>query len=439
LADPLTPAIEALAARKDLLGWTARHRRVRGEQLFADRHRVEARRSVESDQVILDVLCASDGATDPPSCGAASATVTAGEDPGPAIEFAAQAARRTRNPRYPLPSPSPIPDVGLADSKVLTDLGGGVASLHDRLQARASRDTSARLTLAEWFAEHEETHLVNSQGIDAQQGRTQLSLEWIVLAGDGQGRVETILDLSRRRLDDLDVEAQWDQVARQTADRHRAETAPTYQGPVVLRGKTIGTFLNSGPIQTLGSGRSRFSKLSHWEPGSSVFRGEVEGDPLTVWATRLIPYGENAGRFDDEGLPGQRVLLIEENIFRRYSAGQRYATYLSVPATGSFGDIEIPAGSTPESDLLGEPHMEVVSWSWFSPNPTVGDFAAEIRLGYVVENGQRRPFSGGLLVGNLFDALANVRWSAETGFFGNYLGPNTARFASLQVTPSRAT
>jgi predicted Zn-dependent protease len=438
LADPLTTAIHALAARKDLLGWTARHRRVRGEQLFADRQRVEARRSVESDQVILDVLCASDGAADPPSCGAASATVTAGEDPGPAIDFAAQAARRTRNPRYPLPSPSPIPEVGLADPALLNDLGGGLASLHDRLHGCASRDASARLTLAEWFAEHEETHLVNSQGVDAEQRRTELSLEWIVLAGDGQGRVETILDLSRRRLSDLDVEAEWDQVARQTADRHRAEAAPSYQGPVVLHGKTLGIFLNSGPIQTLASGRSRFSKLSHWEPGASVFRGEVAGDPLTVWATRLIPYAEHASRFDDEGLPGQRVLLIEKNIFRTYSAGQRYANYLSVPATGAFGDIEIPAGSTPAADLLGESHVEVVSWSWFSPNPTVGDFAAEVRLGYVVENGQRRPFSGGLLVGNLFDALANVRWSAETGFFGDYLGPTTARFASLQVTPSRA-
>jgi hypothetical protein len=40
-------------------------------------------------------------------------------------------------------------------------------------------------------------------------------------------------------------------------------------------------------------------------------------------------------------------------------------------------------------------------------------------------------------VGNLLDALANVRWSSETGFFGSYLGPTTARFGSLQVTPSR--
>ncbi len=242
----------------------------------------------------------------------------------------------------------------------------------------------------------------------------------------------------RRRLADLDVEGEWNQIARHTADRHKAGAAPTYQGPVILRGKALRTFLDSGPFRTLASGRSRFSKISPWEPGKSIFRGEVRGDPLTVWATRITPYGENASRFDDEGLPGQRVLLVEQGIFRAYSASQRYATYLSVPATGSFGDIELPPGATPAAHLTGEPYVEVISWSDFSPEATIGDFAAEVRLGYLVEDGRRQAFSGGLLVGNLFDALADVRWSSETGFFGSYLGPTTARFASLQVTPSRA-
>jgi len=38
-----------------------------------------------------------------------------------------------------------------------------------------------------------------------------------------------------------------------------------------------------------------------------------------------------------------------------------------------------------------------------------------------------------MLVGNLLDALADVSWSTETGFYGNYLGPRGARFNSLQV------
>jgi predicted Zn-dependent protease len=84
--------------------------------------------------------------------------------------------------------------------------------------------------------------------------------------------------------------------------------------------------------------------------------------------------------------------------------------------------------------LLAEPYIEIIQFSWFNPDPITGDFASEIRLGYLVENGTRKPFKGGQLIGNYMEALADVRWSAETGFFGNYLGPHTARFNDLKVS-----
>ena len=45
----------------------------------------------------------------------------------------------------------------------------------------------------------------------------------------------------------------------------------------------------------------------------------------------------------------------------------------------------------------------------------------------------RTPFHGGLLVGNVLDALAAARWSEETGFYGDYQGPTTARFGHVTV------
>ena len=102
-------------------------------------------------------------------------------------------------------------------------------------------------------------------------------------------------------------------------------------------------------------------------------------------------------------------------------------------ATGQFGDVELAPGPTPAAELLKEDHVEIVDFSWFNPDLISGDFSCEIRLGYVVEGGERKPFKGGMLVGNFLDALADVRWSADTGFYGNYLGPTTARFSELVV------
>jgi PmbA protein len=77
--------------------------------------------------------------------------------------------------------------------------------------------------------------------------------------------------------------------------------------------------------------------------------------------------------------------------------------------------------------------VEIIQFSWFDPDPITGDFATEIRFGYLVENGLRKPIKGGQLIGNFMDALADVQWSAETGCFGNYLGPHTARFNNLKI------
>jgi predicted Zn-dependent protease len=211
----------------------------------------------------------------------------------------------------------------------------------------------------------------------------------------------------------------------------------------VLRREALANFMcgdkviaDNGLFAVLGSARSKFSQLSKWEIGESIFRGEVRGDPLTVWATRQLPYGTQSNIFDDEGLPAQRVLLVEDNVLRTFTAGQRYADYLSLPPTGAFGNIEVPPGRTAQTELLAAPHVEIVSFSWFNPNPITGDFSTEIRLGYVVDQNGRRPFRGGLLIGNVLDALADVCWSSETEFIGNYLGPAAARFASLTVAGS---
>jgi len=126
--------------------------------------------------------------------------------------------------------------------------------------------------------------------------------------------------------------------------------------------------------------------------------------------------------------------LIRNNELVAFWARQRFAEYLDLPATGDFGNIELAPGSTPAEELLSAPHIEIVEFSAFVTNMISGDFSNEIRLGYVVDGEKRTPFKGGLLVGNLLDALADVRWSSETGFYGCYLGPTTARFNELTVT-----
>jgi len=429
----LKELIRALEARTDLAAWTVRHIRVHGAQMYAVPLGVEAQRDVANERFVLDVLRETPGADGSPGVGTGNATLLPGDPIPRAIEAAAHMAALAHNPPHQIPGPARPPAVPLTDRVLQADPAGAAESLMIRLFAAAASHPGVQLTSAECFAEEETTTIRNSRGLEADQTKTRIDLEWVLQARKDGVEVESFTELTRRRSRDFDLEGEIGLQAERTVDLLTASPPPNYEGPVVLRGETLRVFFEAGVLETLGSAASKYRKYSSWEVGKSVFKDGVKGDPLSVWATRLLPYGSKSNRFDDEGLPAQRVELIRRGTLRHFSASQRYSDYLRLPATGAFGNTEVSAGKTPARKLLAEPHVEVVAFSWFDPDPITGEFASEIRQGYVVEKGRRKAFKGGLLVGNYLDALADGRWSAETGFYGTYAGPVAVRFTKLRV------
>lgn len=429
--------IEALNKRSELAGWTLRHVKTRSAQVYAVPQGIEAQRAVDEERYLIDVLRNNTGAEGSPAMGSGDVSLLPGDDIDLAIGQAVLVAGLVANPVHRLPEPAALPEVQLSDPDLKKDASAVMMGLMQRIRS-AAEHPQVRLTAVECSGEICHTHLINSRGIDAEQEETQIELEFVLHTRKDGSEAETFHVMRRRRVSDLDIEAVVENQMRYTIDALHAEAPASWQGPVVLREDALATFLagdqlNGSVIRTLSSGEAKYAGFSSWEPGKSVFRGEVVGDPLTVWANRSLPFGNNSDRFDAEGLPAQRLALIRDNEFVGFSASQRYADYLQIPATGAFGNIELPAGKSPASALLAEPFVEIVQFSWFNPDPITGDFATEIRFGYLVQDGKRKPFKGGQLVGNYMDALANVRWSAETGFFGGYLGPRTARFNELKI------
>jgi predicted Zn-dependent protease len=434
----LNKIVDALNKRSDLAGWTVRHLVSRGTQAYAVPRQTEAKRTVGIEQYKIDVLRRTSDPDGKEAVGSGNATLLAGGDIDSAIERAILTAGLVANPVHTIPGPAPLPDVPLVDTDLQKDASNATQVVMERIQASASKNRDVYLTAAECFGEIHTTHLVNSRGIDAEQESTQINIEFVLHSRRDDQDVETFVEVRRRRVADLGMEKEIEHRVQQTLDQFITTSAPSWQGAVVVRGDVLATFmagdsLRGGVLHSLGDAEAKYAKYSSWEIGKSVFRNEVRGDPLTVWATRCIPFGIYSSRFDEEGLPAQRVELIRDNELVAFSASQRYADYLSLPATGAFGGVEVPAGQTKTSALLEEPYVEIIQFSWFNPDPITGDFATEIRFGYLVENGIRKPFRGGQLVGNFMDALADVRWSAETGMFGNYLGPQTARFNKLKI------
>ena len=424
---------KALSQKDHVQAWNIRHIRAREFQQYDLQDTTEAYRTTVDEKYLIDVLRENRSEEGELTVGLGSASVLAEGQIEEAVEQAYLTAGLVHNPPYEFPLPKQPPEVSLVDPRLLNNPQGTLAEVLSGLKDRTREHPEVRLSAAEGFGEIIETRLVSSRGMDVEQTATNLYVQWVFMSGEGEREVETFVELSRRRLEDLDLAGEIARRAGYTLDLREAGQPVSYRGPVVVRGGALAEMVGSDVLRNLSSAGLKFSGETPWKLGESIAREELKGDPLHCWANRMLPYGTLSSRFDSEGIPAQRVELVRDHKLTAFTARKRFADYLNLPATGAFGNLEIAPGSTPEADLIREPYVEAAEFSWFNPNPITGDFSSEIRLGYVVDQEGRRPFRGGLLVGNLLDALADVSWSEETGFYGSYQGPRTARFNQLQI------
>lgn len=429
---------KALENHPAIKAWIIRQETSRSSQQYDLKDRSEAIREVNTELYTVDVLCDSADSEGKTSSGLGTVSILPGGEIKSALEKAVLTAQLVHNEPYDFADPAAIPEVELLDPAYQKDPEGELGKILATLKETSKAYPHVRLTAAECFGQERETHLISSKGIDASQTATNIYLQWVYIGGEGQDEVETFAEIQRRRISDLTLEEEASMRAQYTSDLLQAGEPQTYTGPVVIQGGTLavlvaGEVLSGSLLQTLSSASLKYSGETPWEVGKSIFREDVKGDEFTVWANRQLPYGVPSSAFDKEGIPAQRVPLIQENKLVSFMADQRYAYYLGMNPSGSFGSVEMPAGKTSLADLHSGSYVEIAEFSWFNPDRLTGNFACEIRLGYLVEEGKRKPFKGGMLVGNLLDALADVSWSTETGFYGNYLGPRGARFNSLQV------
>jgi PmbA protein len=303
----------------------------------------------------------------------------------------------------------------------------------DELERAIAAEPGVRLSSAELYLSRETRTLRNSHGLACAGEGTHVFLDAILIASDGTHEAEVHVEQGRRRLSDLQIGATIRAYAGYARDTLRAATPPTLRGPVVISGSSLSDLL--GPLVFHASAQAKFLGISRFAPGELVTSAPPRGDRLSLATDATLPYGARTARCDAEGVPGARVALVEDGVLRAYWAEQRYAQYLDVPATGAVANLVVGLGETATADFWGgEPVYEIVDFSWMNPDPITGEFASEIRLGYRHDpDGTVTPIKGGTLAGNVFEALAGVRFAREALFTGNYYGPAAMRFEELSI------
>ncbi len=441
--------VDALRAHSGIDDWTVRLERSRGVQVYLVGMDIESVRQVSREayevEVYHDHPAGADGA---PARGSAVVPLARVDlDRLPAIlDDAVQMASLINNPPWTLADPAEMPDVALADPRLLDPAETTAAGLEavDRIRelAEEERASGVRLSGAELFLTSYEEELVNSRGIEATSTTTRVLSEVTLLAKGTEDETEYFRQSEARRLADLGIEDTIRSGAQLARDKLRASAPRTRQRPVVIAGEALNQMLGGQVTGTPGAyifqamARAAYEHLSRFEIGASVYGDrEPVGDRITMRANALRAYGVSSYRWDADGLPAEDLLVIEDGILRARPATQRFAQYLGIRATGRAGVAEFGVGSTPRAELLAgdEPVLEVLDFSAPNVEAITGDFGMEIRVGYEHGPDGVRPITGGSVTGNLFEAMANAHFSAETAEYAQFAGPAAIRFEALQV------
>ncbi|MEE9115853.1 MAG: TldD/PmbA family protein, partial [Thermoplasmata archaeon] len=263
-------------------------------------------------------------------------------------------------------------------------------------------------------AQRGEEAIANSRGMEAEERSSSFMYYIAGMAIDG---IEVSnVDYSLRfthNVGKIDVGKVAREFAQRVTSSLGAKSVESFSGSVILGPDAakllLGTVLmhavNSDNVQ---KGMSQFGKK---------IGEEVCSTNLSVMDDGLLEDGLATSSFDREGLPHQRIGLIENGKLKSYIYNTKTAFKDSVKSTGNAsGDekespgvgatnVVIDGGEQSFEDIVGETkHGLIVRRLSGYPDPLSGDFSAVVKGGFLVKNGDIvQPVTDTMISGNVFD------------------------------------
>lgn len=161
----------------------------------------------------------------------------------------------------------------------------------------------------------------------------------------------------------------------------------------------------------------------------SMFKGKigekVASETVTIYDDGLLDGGLRTGRFDGEGVPQQRTLIIEKGILRNFiydnytakkdgreSTGNAFrAGYLSTPSVEAT-NFHVMAGSKSPEELISEVDDGLLVYylqGAHSSNPASGEFSVVATPAWKIKDGKiANAVNGAMLAGNIFALLKEI-------------------------------
>ncbi len=260
--------------------------------------------------------------------------------------------------------------------------------------------------------------IMNSSGGNAQYEKTyfSLSVEGVIVqgsdmlfVGEGQSSCHPIMD----------GKFVSDEVILQLELAKNKENVTTRLMPVIFKPNGVASALISPLIMAL-NGKTVYMGAS---PLKDKLGEKLFDSRLTVWDDALSPFQVASSPCDDEGIPGQRMPLIEQGTVSNFFYDLQTAGLANAKSTGngsragglpspSINSLIIDEGSVSFADMVAGLKQGLVVEQLMGAtqgNILNGDFSGNVLLGFKIDNGKiTGRVKDTMVSGNIYQLLKQV-------------------------------
>jgi TldD protein len=330
-------------------------------------------------------------------------------------------------------------DDWLKNCSSMQEMSEVLLKANDYLNQKANHAQSRR---AVYFRDWQEVLVAASDGTFARDIRLTQSVGYSLLCADGANRAS----ISKRsgNTSDPNYLRQWDyekvsdEVAESAGKMLYADYVESGNYPIIMANEFGGVIFHEACGHLLET-----TQIEHKTTPFMDKKGEkIAHENLTAWDEGLSENAFGTIDMDDEGMPAQRTLLIENGILKNFISDRTGFMRTGHPRTGSgrrqsyayaaasrMRNTYIAPGNYSMDELFNSVDKGIYCKQMGGGSVgATGEFNFSVSEAYLIENGQiTKPLKGATLIGTATDIMNKISMSSQdlglaAGFCGSVSG-----------------
>lgn len=266
--------------------------------------------------------------------------------------------------------------------------------------------------------------IANTEGLWAEDERVRTRISVSAVASDGTekqtgyfgpGALKGVEFCKNINIEDIAREA-----ARSAVTMLRAENCPSGKMPVIMDNGFGGVIFH----EACGHGLEAAAISKKASVFTDKIGQKIASEKLTAIDDGTIPGSWGSINIDDEGVAGQKNVLIENGILKMYMTDRYNGSLIGMKPTGSsrresykfvpvsrMTNTYIAAGTDKKEDIIKDTEYGLYAkyMGGGSVNPASGDFNFAVSEAYIIRNGKIcEPVRGATLIGKGAEVLLNI-------------------------------